>query len=447
MNIGTVEKEVKSHLAARLGEHSYKLWIDRLRFATKGDHIICYCPNAYTKNRIQERYGDKLKAAVLHVTNSDLRPLLEVDPERKAPEPAPVSGRAHPPQLEIPGTAVRPAGQYLRPDQTFDSFVVGDSNDFAFSASLALASRKSKNVNALFLLSKHGLGKTHLARSIGHHVIAKFPMERVFYITADDFSSEMVKSFRDNSMEQFKAKYRKRCDVLMIEDVHQLTGKERTQTELALTFDHLYDAGKKLIFSSCYLPADIPKLSDKLRSLLNVGIITHIEKPEYGHRVRILEHKAKANGYSVPGEIIDLLAADLTRDIRQLESGLTGVVARASLTGQPIDLDLAQGVISYIAKRGREITPKVIKKFVCKHFQIGESDIVSIRRKKHLVTARQVAMYLARIYTDLPLGKIGDCFNRNHATVLYSITSAERRIRDDREFRRAVEYLTQKLEG
>ena len=168
---------------------------------------------------------------------------------------------------------------------------MGAGNDFAYSASLSLASGSERKQNALMLLSKTGMGKSHLSQAIGHHVLSQYPDERVYYITAEDFSNEMVQAFRQDSIAKFKGKYRNSCDVLLLEDIHYLSGKERTQIELALTLDSLYEAGKRIIFSSCYLPADIPKLNDKLRSRLSCSLISNIEPPNFRTRVRILQKK------------------------------------------------------------------------------------------------------------------------------------------------------------
>lgn len=205
------------------------------------------------------------------------------------------------------------------------------------------------------------MGKSHLSQAVGHHIISQCPSDRVYYITAEDFSNEMVQAYRNDSIDKFKGKYRKGCDVLLLEDVHNLSGKERTQIELALTLDTLLDADKKVIFSSCYLPGDIPKLNDKLKSRFSYGIISNIEPPNFRTRVRILQKKLLLNGFMVPEDVIHYLASELTEDVRQLESGLIGVTAKSSLMGVPIDLGLAESVVKNIAQQKKNITIDVIK--------------------------------------------------------------------------------------
>jgi chromosomal replication initiator protein len=324
---------------------------------------------------------------------------------------------------------------------------VGGNNDFAYSASLSLASRKYAQQNALYLLSKTGMGKSHLSQAIGHHVLSEYPDERVYYVTAEDFSNEMVHAFRHDSIDQFKGKYRSQCDVLLLEDVHYLGGKERTQIELALILDALFEAGKRIIFSSCYLPADIPKLNDKLRSRLACGLISNIDPPNFRTRVRILSKKSIMNGYKIPQNVIQCLAGELTEDVRQLESGLNGVAAKSSLMGVPIDVDLAESVIKNIVRQRKSITINLIKKMVCKYYKVSQSDLISRSRKQSIVRPRQMAIFLARRYTDSPLETIGKAFNRYHATALHAIKCIERGIKENSSVKRQVAFFSQKLEG
>jgi chromosomal replication initiator protein len=338
-------------------------------------------------------------------------------------------------------------GRFLRKDFTFDLFVVGGSNDFAYSASLSMASQKKSLQNSLFLLSKTGMGKSHLSQAIGNYILSESPSERVYYMTAEDFSNEMVHAYRNDAINAFKGKYRNQCDVLLLEDVHHLSGKERTQIELALTLDTLFESNKKIIFSSCYLPADIPKLNDKLRSRLSCSLISSIEPPDFKTRVRILQKKAKFNRCNIPEDIIQYLAGELTEDVRQLESGLIGVTAKSSLLGMPVDLGLAESVVKNIVRSRKDITIDAIKKLVCKYYSISIKEIVSSSRKQSIVRPRQIAIYLSRRYTDAPLQAIGKSFNRYHATALHSINAVEKVLKENGPVQKQVELLCQKLES
>jgi chromosomal replication initiator protein len=441
----TVWKRVKSTIKQRVPSHSFNMWIEPLK-VTKIDESgwVVSCPNFFSKKRVEGLYGAMIKKALQHALGQDCQVSFKISNKNGNPE---IKARNYL-QLPLPNENLRLQNRRLfRKDFTFDSFVVGGNNDFAYSASLALASRKDSQRNGLFLLSKTGMGKSHLSQAIGNHILSINPNDRVYYITAEDFSNEMVQAYRHDAIDKFKAKYRNQCDVLLLEDVHYLSGKERTQIELALTLDTLFESGRRIIFSSCYLPTDIPKLNDKLISRLSCGLISVIDSPSFRTRVRILQKKAKLNNYRFPENIIDYLAGELTDDVRQLESGLNGVAAKSSLLGMPINLSLAESVVKNIVRQRKRITVESIKKLVCKYYDVSIEDVMSRSRKQNLVRPRQIAIYLARNYTDAPLQSIGKSFNRYHATALYSINCIERGIKQNSSIKKQVGFLRQKLES
>jgi chromosomal replication initiator protein len=437
--------EVKASIKSRIPSHSFWMWIEPLQVAKCDERcIVLYSPNFFSRKRVLEHYGTLIESEIKKVLGESCRLSIEISatnvlPKLKADEN---------PQLLLPNINVcRNNGRFLKKDFTFDHFVVGENNNFAYSASLSIASRKNGSQNALFLLSKTGMGKSHLSQAVGHHILSEQPSDRVYYMTAEDFSNEMVDAYQHNSINAFKQKYRNQCDVLLLEDVHYLMGKARTQVELAFTLDTLFEAGKKIIFSSCYLPAEIPKLDDKLRSRLSCGLISNIDPPDFKTRVRILERKASFNGYSVPEEVIHYLASELTDDVRQLESGLIGVAAKSNLLGSPIELGLAESVVKNIARQRKNITIDAIKKMVCKHYNLSISDIVSSSRKQSIVRPRQIAIYLSRRYTDASIQVIGKSFNRYHTTALHSIGIVEKGIKEDGHLKKQIEFLCQKIDS
>jgi chromosomal replication initiator protein len=441
----TVWKKVKSTIKQRVPSHSFNMWIEPLKVAQIDESgWVVSCPNFFSKKRVEGLYGAMIKKALQHAMGQDCQISFKISNKNGNPE-----NKAHNHfQLPLPNENLRlPSGRLFRKDFTFDSFVVGGNNDFAYSASLALASRKDSQGNGLFLLSKTGMGKSHLSQAIGNHILSISPKDRIYYITAEDFSNEMIQAFRHDTIDKFKAKYRNRCDVLLLEDVHYLSGKERTQIELALALDTLFESGKRIIFSSCYLPADIPKLNDKLRSRLSCGLISAIDPPNFRTRVRILQKKARLNGYRFPENILDYLAGELTDDVRQLESGLNGVAAKSSLLGMPINLSLAESVVKNIVRQRKRITIEAIKKLVCKYYGVSIADVMSRSRKQNFVRPRQMAIYLARNYTDAPLQSIGKSFNRYHATALHSINCIERGIKQNSSIEKQVGFFRQKLES
>ena len=440
-----VWNEVKASIKSRIPDHSFRMWIEPLRIARCDENgMVLFSPNFFSRKRILENYGSMIESEIKRVLGRSCRLSIEISatvalPKSKADDNL---------QLSLPNITARPHnGRLLKKDFTFDHFVVGKNNDFAYSASLSMASTKNSSQSALFLLSKTGMGKSHLTQAVGHFILSEHPSDRVYYTTAEGFSNEMVRAYQHNSINAFKEKYRNQCDVLLLEDVHYLRGKERTQVELALTLDTLFEADKKIIFSSCYLPADIPKLDDKLRSRLSCGLISNIDPPDFKTRVRILKKKSKLNGCKIPETIIHYLASELTEDVRQLESGLIGVTAKSLLLGEPIDFKLAESVIKNIIRQRKNITIDVIKKMVCKDYKISITDIVSSSRKKSIVRPRQIAIYLSRRYTDTSLQAIGRSFNRYHATALHSIGVIERELKENGLLQKQLDFFCKKLES
>jgi len=445
--MNNIWNEVKASIKSGIPAHTYRMWIEPLQLARCDEnHIVLYSPNFFSRKRVLENYGALIQSKINSVLGRDCQLSIEISATNALPKPKPKADEY--PQLLLPKINLCPHnGRLLKKDFTFDHFVVGENNDFAYSASLSMASRKNGSQNALFLLSKTGLGKSHLTQAVGHHILSEHPSDRVYYMTAEDFSNEMVDAYQYGSINSFKEKYRNQCDVLLLEDVHYLKGKERTQGELAFVLDTLFEAGKKIIFSSCYLPGDIPKLDDKLRSRLSCSLISNIDPPDFRTRVRILKKKAKLKGYEVPEEVIYYLASELTEDVRQLESGLIGVASKSLLLGEPIDLGLAKSVTKNIVLQRKNVTIDVIKKLVCKHYNISIKDIVSSSRKQSIVQPRQIAIYLSRRYTDAPLQAIGKSFNRYHATAIHSIGIIEQGLKENGPLQKQVEFFSQKLEA
>ncbi len=448
----SVWTEVKSALETHIPGHSFRMWIEPINFSRGNDNeITLSCPNYFSKKRLQEQYSQLIESEILKLTGNECRLLFEINTSKKRPAVSRKTRktRHNPNQMVLPGVAnpVMRSGRMLSKNYTFDEFVVGNSNDFAYSAALSLASADTVHNNSLYLLSDTGMGKSHLSQAIGHQMMNEKPSEKVYYITAEDFTNEMISSLTTKTSDVFKRKYRNQCDVLLLEDIHFLSGKEHTQVELAMTLDYLFESGKKIMFSSCALPNDIPKMNDQLKSRFSSCLFSKIETPDFNTRVRILRQKAKKTRAHIPTDIIDYLAGELTDDIRQLESGLVGVTAKSSLLGMPIDYHLAESVILNIAGQKKSITVEVIKKLVAKRFGVSITDMVSKSRKQAIVKPRQIAMYLSRKYTDQPLQSIGKSFNRYHATAMHAINSVESGIRQEVAVKNNIEYFSKTLES
>jgi chromosomal replication initiator protein len=457
----SIWKKAKSAIKRKIPAHSYRMWIEPVVYdRQEADAVVVCSPNFFSRKRVLGHYGSLIERELAAAAGGPCRLVVEIGrksggngrkpaarkrPERPlqpAAEPAPAA------QLHLPGgPAPKSFGRVLRRNYTFDRFVVGNNNSFAYSAALGLASQQSQNHHSLFLSSETGLGKSHLSQAIGHHILNHFPTENVFYITAEDFTNEMVQAFRGGGIDQFKEKYRRKCDVLLLEDVHFLTGKERTQIELALALDDLLNADKKLIFTSSCLPANIPRLNDQLRSRLSGGLISNIERPDFATRISILSRKMIDHGVELPRNVIEYLAAELSENVRQLESGLIGISARVSLAGERVDMRLAETVVRNITSRTRTVTVESIKSLVCRHYGVSTEELVSRSRKKRIVRPRQMAIYLSRKYTDQSLQSIGKSFNRYHATAIHSIGAVEKGVKADAALKRQLDHLCEQLES
>jgi chromosomal replication initiator protein len=440
-------EKVKTAVKKEVPPHTFSMWIDPVKFTgSESDRIVLGAPNFFIKKRFQDLYLELVSATLKKITGKTYKIDILITGKPTPKKESETPGLAPSPQQPLPLMDIKPhSGRLLRRDFTFDQFVVGNNNDFAYSAALSHATQKLSGSPPLLFLSRSGMGKSHLSQAIGHHILSKRPTDRVFYMTAEDFSNEMVHSIRYNNLDKFKDKYRSNCDVLLLEDVHFLTGKERTQVELSTTLDSLHDSGKHIIFTSCCAPREIPKMSDQLKSRLSAGLVTQIDSPNFRTRVRILQKKAAARGIHLPTEVIHYLAEELPEDVRQLESGLIGVAARSSLLGQPIDLGLARNVLKAIAQKRKTISIESIKSLVCQQFKISAKDIVSKSRRQDIVRPRQIAMYLSRQHTDAPLQAIGKSYNRYHATALHSINFVESELKRKTPIKTQVEFLEKRL--
>ncbi|MBW1859199.1 MAG: chromosomal replication initiator protein DnaA [Deltaproteobacteria bacterium] len=433
--------QAKTKIHKKIPHHSFMVWIEPLEWLDHRDEkVVLGCPNTFARKWVINHYVDLIEEEVARVIETPCQISLEVSdrPSENGDTKQPLLPHVSHPQHPV---------SIFHKGFTFDEFVVGMCNDFAYKAALSLACGRDGHQNSLFLLSKTGLGKSHLSQAAANHILNEDSAIRVCYVTAEEFTNAMVYALRHDAIEQFKEKYRRQCDVLLLEDVQFLSGKEKTQHELGYTLDALLAAEKKLIFTSSHLPDDIPRMDKKLVSRLSSGIISNIEPPDYETRVRIINKKATSKSLEIPEDVVHYLASELTENVRQLESGLVGVAAKASLLNLPIDVKLAESVAKNIARRSQQITVESIQKLVCKYYKMGMDELLSRSRKRRIVQPRQVAMYLSRRYTAESFQSIGRSFNRYHATTLHAIGTVERLIREQGAVQKQVEFLSEKVES
>jgi len=439
--------EIKNQIKARVPENTFSLWIKPIEYlqAEKGA-VVLGCPNRFSKDWVAENYLDLIREKFNALADRSINVQLKVQRQKREPFPATLPQHAE--QMTLPGMPQkkRPRNLLLNSQFTFDRFIVGQSNEFAYSASKNIALGDPSDYHSLLMLSNTGLGKTHLSQAIGHTILSANPRSRVFYMTAEDFTNEMIASLRTRRIEEFKSRYRRSCDVLLLEEVHFLGGKEKIQAELGYTLDALAQDHKKIIFTSSLPPKDIPQMSKELSSRLTSGLVTTIGGPDYYTRVKILEEKAKGYNVLLSKDVLHFLASRLKRDVRQMESALKCLKARSELVGAEIDMDLAKEVVSSLVSGESSITTEKILTLVCEYYKVDFEMLKSRSRKKVYAHPRNIYAYLCRKHSDETLESIGRGINRSHSTVVYATELVEKKMKTDRSLKHQVGLLSKRLD-
>jgi len=429
-------ERIKHFLSEKLPEASYKVWIKPLECAGLSGHkLVIACPNQFSLNWIKDHYLGLIQEAVREQGLSLEVELIAVEKPFREPK-----------QVDLPYDPTRLLGRRLSSRFTFDEFVVGECNRLAYATCWALANREADH-RIIYLCASTGLGKSHLSQAVGNHVLAHPKGGRICYLTAQDFTSQLVRALKSDRLDDFKEKLRRGCEILMLEEVHFFSGKDFTQAELALTLDYLYDAGKVVVFTGNRPPQEIPKLDEGLRSRFQAGALIRINPPDYQTRMNILRRKARRQGVELPEEVVEYLARHLRGDIRQIESAVIGLVARSSLLREPITLSLARELVQEIAPPAPEVTKEFILDLVCRHFKVSREELRSRSRSRRVTFPRQVAMYLCRRFTDESLQSIGRLFNRDHATVVYALNSIQKKISRPGSVKYQIEFLCREIEA
>ena len=337
---------------------------------------------------------------------------------------------------------------YLNPKYTFDTFVVGHGNRFAHAASLAVAEAPAKAYNPLFIYGGVGLGKTHLMQAVAHFVYRNTRAAKVIYVTSEKFTNDLINSISSNSMESFRNKYRS-ADLLMIDDIQFLAGKDRTKEEFFHTFNTLHEASKQIVISSDRPPKEIPTLEERLWSRFEWGLIADIQPPDLETRIAILKKKSETEELALPQEVLTLIATKMVSNIRELEGALIKVIAYSSLTSEAITLSLAESILKDImapSKDRSNVDIALIKKVTAEYYSLKIDDMTSKTRTREIATARQVAMYLARTLTNSSLPKIGDEFGgRDHTTVMHANDKITEELKSNPEIEEAVKAISQNI--
>ncbi|TMV47969.1 chromosomal replication initiator protein DnaA [Paenibacillus mesophilus] len=442
-------QQVLSVIQSKLSKPSFDTWLKSTKASvfTETQLIVC-APTDFARDWLESRYKKMIAQTVFEYLNRDVEVKFVLQ-DTESPVVKPVQVMAPQPVKQAPVQEDGSIYNILNPKYTFDTFVIGSGNRFAHAASLAVAEAPAKTYNPLFLYGGVGLGKTHLMHAIGNYVLEHNPGARVLYISSEKFTNEFINAVRDNRGEDFRNKYRK-IDVLLIDDIQFLAGKEGTQEEFFHTFNALHEERKQIIISSDRQPKEIPTLEDRLRSRFEWGLNTDIQPPDLETRIAILRKKAKAENLDIPNEAMVYIANQIDTNIRELEGALIRVVAYSSLINQDITTHLAAEALKDIipSSRPKIITIQDIQQKVGEFYGLKLEEFKARKRTKAVAFPRQVAMYLSRELTDYSLPKIGEAFGgRDHTTVIHAHEKIVSSIQQDPDLYKIIQSITEKIKN
>ena len=441
------------HLRVKLSRDTFNMWFAPLRpCVVDGQHLTMEAPNEFCEVWLKDNYLSLLQDAVAVAAGCRLQVKFKVANTTSAAVPPPAPTRlAVPVKTKSAGAPMERANgnsdPHFNPKNTFESFVVGTNNNFCFAAAKAVAEAPGKSYNPLFLYGGVGLGKTHLLHAIGQHVTGTKKGARVAYVSSEKFTNEYIDAIQNNKLVTFRKKYRQ-TDVLLIDDIQFLAGKERIQEEFFHTFNALHEGHKQIVLT-CDRPAsEIQGLEHRLVSRFEWGLVTDLQPPDVEMRQAILNKKAQSMGVTLPDDVMNFLATRIRTNVRRLEGALIRVASYASLTGKKLTIEVVEGLLREILhEEGRfSINIEVIQKKVAEHFDIRLADMTSKRRPENIAFPRQIAMYLSRQMTESSLNTIGEAYGgRDHGTVLHACRLVKDRMEVDANVRQVVHYLEKQL--
>src|SRR5210317_519971 len=440
-----------SHLELNLSPQHFSTWIKPLKLIKiEQDMVYLEVPNRFVLDWVKDNYSKLIQKILEELSAVNYRLQFNVagqardglsrSDEKPEPRDRPVDK-----QKKVANNTLS-TDINLNRKYTFEEFVSGSSNQFAYAAAMAVANNPATTYNPLFIYGGVGLGKTHLVNAIGNAILKKSPQMRICYYTSEKFMNELINSLRYNRMDEFRNKFRS-MDVLLIDDIQFIAGKERTQEEFFHTFNALYESHKQIIVTSDKFPKDIPGLEERLRSRFEWGLIADIQAPDVETKLAILNMKAEQNSINLPEDVALFLANSICNNVRELEGYLIRIGAYASLTSVPVSLEMARDVLKDILiERNRELSVEEILKKVSLHFNIKVSDIKSAKRLKAVVLPRQIAMYISRQLTSSSYPEIGDRFGgKDHSTIIHAIRKIEKLMEEDFQLKSTIENLKKEL--
>jgi len=437
--------DFRNALRSGVSDANWDTWLSRLEPDADGDRIVLVAPSELHLRWVQEKHGDLVNDAYRSVFGTDAGPTYRVS--QKVAEEYPLPLESAEDATESIETSTSPTSKANLIDRyRFESFVVGQSNRFAWAAAMAVAEQPGAHYNPLFIYGGAGLGKTHLLNAVGHQALEMYPDLVVRYVSSENFLNDFIESIRRKRPDDFKSRYRG-VDILLLDDVQFFEGKEQILEEFFHTFNSLYESGKQMVISSDRHPRNLSTLEDRLRSRFEWGLLTDIQPPDMETRLAILRRNAEFAPRPVPVDVLEHIAGLVSDNIRELEGALTRVTAWSALNRRDIDLETAEKVLKDIVTSEEPVPlgPETIIRTSAQAYGFTVEDVLSSSRRQPLVLCRQISMYLCRELTDLSLPKIGEHFNRDHTTVLHSVDKVRKILRSDRAVFDRVNQLTQEL--
>ncbi|MCB9770387.1 MAG: chromosomal replication initiator protein DnaA [Candidatus Omnitrophica bacterium] len=446
-NIEDIWWEIDQLLRQQLETEDYDSWFSNLRLISmEGNQAVVHVPSIYRLDWLERHYRRYLEDVIQSVTGEKIRLNLKVEElEEEMPEQPP-----SPASYVSGGSDKRGVGLPLNPKYRFENFVVGDGNRMTHAYARAVAENPPGEVyNPLYLHGGVGMGKTHVMQAIGHAIIESKRGLRVAYMDAESFVNEFIESIQKKTRNEFQEKYRNNVDVLLVDDIHFLAGKDATQEEFFHTFNSLYNGRKQIVISSDCPPKDLALITDRLRSRFAGGLIAEIQAPDVETREAILWQKCEQEKIKLPVEVIRLISQRVQSSIRELEGALVKLAAHARYTGKRITLEMAQEILRDVVQDDpRGISIEKIQKHVAEHFRVKTSDILGSKRNRSIAVPRRVAMYLSRELTNHSFPEIGVFFgNKDHSTVIHACKKVEEEMRESEDFAKFMERLKQEVRG
>ena len=432
-------------LKKRVGIASFNRWLSQLKpVKHHANKLVLVCPNKFVLDWVKLNYHNDLMTAFHQVTGEEV--LVDFIAHSDNNGNGNNKETPSPSQLALPGTERYFAGlPFINREYTFQNFIVGPGNQLAYASALAITDKEPRLYNPLFFYSPEGLGKTHLSSAVGQKIYSTHPDVKVFYTTAEWFTHEMIQALRKNNILEFKEKYRKYCDVLVIEDIQFFQKKEKTQEEIFYTLDSLIQMGKQVVLTANSNPREISDLKTNLKSRMGSGLVVDIKPPDYETKRKIIAQKCEEDNVTITEDVADFIAQTIKSNIRDIKSAIIQLIASSSLLGRSINLDLAKETLkSFIQNKLVDVMD--IQKFISRQFKVSPEQLKSKSRSRTINYPRQIAYYFCRKYTDSTLSTIGSFFNRNHSSVLRALNQFEISLRTNRGVKDAVNLLTQQFE-